>query len=187
MNTHVFSLDTSLETLETYETISTAHVTLDRCLPNLLDNSYLEDASSHDTSTLGGGGEEDGTAFMPWDEYEHRTVVRSMVSAQATRLCNSRTCPACRSNTATTHFVAATARSPPPSSSRPRLVPKWWESATLTTALANQLGEWVETQLSCASSEERRFWREMECDEGLDDASTMPYDEMEDDPRYASF
>ena len=190
MNTHLFAVDTSMETLETYETISTTQVIQRqnsdcpsmfrrRCLPSLLDDSYhFEDASSQDSSTLGGG--EDDTAFMPWDEYQHQSVVHSMASAQVK--CHSRTCPACRSN-ATTRFVAATSRQP---SSSPRLVPKWWESATLTTALANQLGEWVETQLTCASTEERRFWREMECDEH-DDTSTAPYDEKEDDPRYASF
>ena len=60
-------------------------------------------------------------------------------------------------------------------------------------ALADELGEWVESKLSCVSGgdgkEERRFWREMECDgEHDDDASTLPYDEKDhEDQRYASF
>ena len=188
-----------METLETYGTISTAQVAQRRnslchsifrrrCFPSLMDSQWNASSSSS-SSSLGNESSSQDTAFMPWDEYHHQTVVKSMVQATATRWCNSRTCPACRSSTVT-RFVAATRPAPP------RLVPKWWESSTLATALADQLGEWVESQLTCnggmkTSKEERRFWREMEADddddEKHDDTSTVPYDEKEDDPRYASF
>lgn len=199
MNTSSFVLDSSMETLETYETISTTQVMKRksslcpsnfrrRFLPNLLDSSrWNNNASMSASSSCSSGGDNSflDTTFMPWDEYHHR---KSLVNRhQTTRTCNSNTCPACRS---TTRFVTAATQTAPP----PRLLPKWWESPTaLTMALADELGEWVESKLSCVSGgdgkEERRFWREMECDgEHDDDASTLPYDEKDhEDQRYASF
>ena len=58
-------------------------------------------------------------------------------------------------------------------------------------AMADQLGQWVEAQLlQCETPlEHRRFWTAMddEEEEEEEDLSTLPYDEKEEDPRYASF
>ena len=196
MNLSVFAHDTSMETTETYGTISTSRVLQKksnlcqpvfrrRCFPSLLDSQWPSSSSSSCSSSCSDSllnTLEEDTVFMPWDEHQHQTIIHQAVRNQrgATHRCQSATCGACR-HAAPPRFV--TARAAP----QPRLTPKWWEqSPQLTTALADQLGEWVEEQLMHCETplEHRRFWTAMDEE---DDVSTIPYDEKDEDPRYASF
>lgn len=246
MASHNSILETSMETISTYETHTTALIqekasttstaqilcpSIFRArgyFPNLLDwtgsasssSSLLDAPSSHENDF----DDDDNSSldFVPWDERRHRALIRRRQHAAAITPCASSTCTACRQ--APPRFVSATPRRSLPS--RRVTPPRWWESSP-TQGLADQLGDWVETRLMRACSDvvvtdpslyarpkndrprpssntgstrrpEARFWNGLEGDDGdddenegfevaVDDASTLPYDEKREDPRYASF
>lgn len=209
MNTSSYAHDTSMETMDTYETYETfATAQLQRkqsctavfrasrrlLFPNLLDGHLSSSSSSHSVSSSGSSlDNENDTAFLPWNEHHHQTVVRqrqTALSKEATTCwCRSATCTACRA--ASPRFVAAH-HTP----QLHRLEPKWWEKSSIfASSLAEQLDQWIESKvLQECNVDERQFWRDMEEQDeaghwGDDDAksSMVPYDEDDDDPRYASF
>lgn len=200
MNT-LFAHDTSMETLETYETIATAQLQQpkDDCsseifrptrrwFPNLLDVHWTSSSSSSSSSAPSSSSSssrvsQDAT-FLPWDEHQHQAFLHQMAAAaESTRWCASSTCAACR---ASPRFVAAQ-QSP----KLHRLAPKWWEqSSRLTSTLAEQLESWLESKVvQGCNMDESRFWRGMEDHEDEECESLIPFDEADDDddPRYASF
>ena len=202
-----------METTSTYETYNTAAIQRNTskiaCTsifrsrlysPSLVDWTDSRSMSSGSSSYAS---HENGTAFLPWDERHHRTIVRrhhQSAAATSSHWCTSKSCIACR-QAATPRFVPVRRSTPTPTAPK-----KWWESPTLTTVLADRLGEWVETKLMRAcdaadpfhyygnsnNSPDSQFCDDMEDDqtdgdEEVDDTSLVPYDEKAEDPRYASF
>ena len=191
------SLETSMETTSTYETYTTARwqqktdnvicpsiFQSRRYLSNLLET--VSRSSSSSSSRSSSSASHDSTAF------------RRPAATTSPHWCTSPTCLACR-QAAMPRFVPANARR----GSLPSAQRRWWESSTLTAILSDQLGEWVDTKLMRAchdnnssaehthGSHKAVFGYDMEEDhkdeDDVDDVSTVPYDEKEGDPRYASF